>query len=93
MLTLKGLLINTFIQPKGVNKDGEEYGGQTKVQIIGDMPLPDGGHKSDMYTLTAHNPQFFQDLQGKEVTVPIGVLANRNQITYFIPKGAKPSAA
>lgn len=93
MLTLEGQLINIFVQPKGTTKDGNEYGGQHKVQIIGEMPLPDGGHKSDIYTLTAHNINLFKEHLNQKVSVPIGVMASRSSITYYIPKGSKPQAA
>ena len=30
MLVLEGILINVFETPKGVTKDGKEYGGESK---------------------------------------------------------------
>jgi hypothetical protein len=88
MLTLKGKLINTFVTPKG-EKDGKEYGGQDKVQIIGDIQLPNGETKVDMFTLTAHNVSEFKSYIGKEVRVPIGIFAAAKSLTYYIPKGSK----
>lgn len=92
MLTLKGKLINTFIQPKG-EKDGREYGGQHKVQIIGDIQLPNGQSKIDMLTLTSHDIEDFNQLKGKDILVPVGVMSSGKSIIYFIPKGSKPSLA
>lgn len=89
MLTLKGKLINTFVSPKG-QKDGNEYGGQDKLQIIGDISLPNGETKVDMFTLTTQNLSFFDNLIGKEIRVPIGIFAAAKAITYYIPKGSKP---
>jgi hypothetical protein len=87
MLTLKGKLINIFVSPKG-EKDGKEYGGQDKVQIIGDVVLPNGETKVDMFTLTAHDVSKFKEFLGKEIRVPIGLFAAANNITYYIPKGS-----
>ena len=88
MLTLKGKLINTFVSPKG-EKDGKQYGGQDKVQIIGDILLPNGETKVDMFTLTAHNVSDFKNYIGKDIRVPIGIFAAAKAITYYIPKGSK----
>lgn len=90
MLTLKGKLINTFVSPKGENKSGESYGGQDKIQIIGDISLPNGETKVDMFTLTTANIEHFQSLNGKDIRVPIGIFAASNNVTYYIPKGSKP---
>ena len=89
MLTLKGKLINSFVSPKG-EKNGEEYGGQDKVQVIGDVKLPNGETKVDMFTLTTHNIEHFNGLEGKELRIPIGLFAAGKVITYYIPKGSKP---
>jgi len=90
MLTLKGKLINIFVQPKG-EKEGREYGGQSKVQIIGDIRLPNGESKVDMITLTSHDISDFKDLTGKDIIVPVGVMPSGKSVVYFIPKGSKPS--
>lgn len=92
MLTLTGQLINTFVQPKG-EKDGKEYGGQNKVQILGKVELSDGGSKMDMYTLTAHDIKSFEAFVGKTVSFQVGVLASGKNLIYFIPKSTKPKLA
>ena len=89
MLTLKGQLINTFVQPKG-ERDGKEFGGQDKIQIIGDVELPDGGKRVDMFTLTTHDIHSFEPHVGKHITVPVGVFANGRSVTFFIPRGSSP---
>lgn len=89
MITLKGKLLNTFVSPKG-EKDGNEYGGQDKIQLIGDISLPNGETKIDMFTLTTQDISLFKDLRGKEIRVPIGIFAAAKSLTYYIPKGSKP---
>lgn len=91
MLTMNGQLLNIFVSPKGQNSEGKEYGGQHKIQLLGDVALPNGEVRKDMFTLTAHDVTDFEKLKGKEISVPVGVFAQSKAITYFIPKGSKPS--
>ncbi len=93
MLTLCGTLINTFKSPKGTNKDGDEYGGQDKVQILGEIPLPNGETRNDLVTLTTHELSLYEEFKNQRLRVPVGVFANGKSITYFIPKGSQPEAA
>lgn len=92
MLTMNGTLLNIFVSPKGTNKEGNEYGGQHKIQILGDVPLPNGETKKEMFTLTAHDVSDFQPHLSKQITVPVGAIAVSRNVTYFIPKGARPAA-
>lgn len=89
MLTLSGTLINIFETPKGV-KDEKEYGGQDKIQILGEVVLQNGESRNDLITLTTHDKSLFESLKGKSIRVPVSVFANGKTITYFIPQGSKP---
>lgn len=89
MLNLTGQLINTYVQPMS-QRDGKEYGGQDKIQIIGNIELPDGGTRVDMVTLTTHDIKKFEPLVGKQITIPVGVFASGRSLIYFIPKGSSP---
>ena len=91
MLTMNGQLLNIYVSPKGQNKAGEEYGGQDKIQLLGDFSLPNGETRKDMFTLTAHNVSDFKNLIGKEISVPVGVIANGKLVTFFIPQGSTPT--
>lgn len=91
MLTMNGQLLNMFVSPKGTNKNGDDYGGQDKVQILGDVSLPNGEVRKEMFTLTAHDAESFRSLLGKEITTPVGAIANGKSVTFFIPKGSSPS--
>jgi hypothetical protein len=92
MLTLKGKIINVYQQPKG-EKDGKEYGGQDKIQLVGEVTLQNGETRVDMFNLTAHNVKDFHEFVNKEITVPIGVMATGKTLIYFIPKGSHPTLA
>lgn len=91
MLTMNGQLLNIFVSPKRQNKDGEEYGGEDKIQLLGDVSLQNGETRKDMFTLTAHNVSDFKQHIGKEITVPVGALANGKTVTFYIPKGSVPT--
>lgn len=90
MLTLTGQLIHSFKSPKGETKDGREYGGDYKIQVLGQLDLPNGESKRDLITLTAHEIAHYEQYQGKEISVPVGVFVNGKSASFFIPKGSKP---
>ena len=52
MLVLEGYLINVFETPKGVTKDGKEYGGESKIQVMYENTLANGEKRTEMETLT-----------------------------------------
>lgn len=93
MLTMNGTLLNIFVSPKGTNKEGNEYGGQDKVQILGDIPLQNGETRKEMFTLTAHDVSDFRPHINKQISVPVGAISVGKSVTFFIPKGAKPALA
>lgn len=93
MLSLTGTLINIFKTEGGVNKDGEPYEPQNKIQLLGDVANPNGTVKKDLYTLTVHNLDDYQKFSNKDIVVPIGVFASGRNVTYFVSKGGRPALA
>ena len=94
MLTLTGQLINIFESPKGVSKKtGEEYGGQDKVQLLGEVQMENGSSRNELLTLSTHNVEYFSGYVGKRLSVPIGAFPNGETVQFFIPKGSKPEVA
>lgn len=91
MLSLTGMLINVFKTDAGVNKDGEAYEAQNKIQLLGDVANPNGTIKKDMYTLTVKNIDDFMQFENKEIILPIGVFSTGKRLTYFVTKGGKPT--
>jgi hypothetical protein len=88
MFICKGVLVNVYKSPDKETDDGL-IEGKHKIQILGDIPLPGGGSRKDLVTLTAHNVEHYEGLEGTEVEVPIGCFAPaKNQVLYYIPKGA-----
>ena len=52
MFILSGTLINIFETPKGKDKDGQEYGGDFKLQILHENTLRNGEKRADLVELT-----------------------------------------
>ena len=52
MFILSGTLINIFETPKGKTKEGEEYGGDFKLQILHENTLRNGEKRADLVELT-----------------------------------------
>lgn len=92
MCTLTGTLLNIFESPKGKNDKGEEYGGQDKVQLLGEVALPNGETRNELVTLTTHDRKKFEGLLHQRVRVPVGAFAAGKHVMWYIPKGATPEA-
>ncbi|WP_309568453.1 hypothetical protein [Achromobacter aegrifaciens] len=92
MLLMTGQLLNVFENPKGISKDGKEFGGQSKIQVLGEVLLQNGEVKRELVDLTCHDIGCFSPHLGASISFPVGVMsAAKNQTVFFIPKGSKPS--
>ena len=89
MFTMSGQVINVYVTPKGTSKrTGEEYGGDDKVQIMGDIPLDNGQSRKELVEIRTSEPSAFQKLIGKPVNLPISFYAPaKGAVIYFLPKG------
>lgn len=91
MFTMCGTVAHVYIQPGGVSKKtGDEYDPRDKVQIMGQLPLPNGGHRLELITLNTEDARLFQSALNKTVRVPVGFYSVNRSVGYFIPQGAKP---
>lgn len=93
MFQVTGKVLHVFDAPGRTDKDTGEItqGEKPKVQILGDLPLPNGQKRYDMITLTCDDKRDFEALRGKDVSVPLGMFSpSKGSIVFFIPKGAKP---
>lgn len=88
MLTLEGTVLHVYETPKGVSKDGEEFGGKARVQLIGDVWLRNGQSKRDLIDLTVDDPEPFKAVEGRSVRVPVGVFARGSSAMFFHAKSA-----
>jgi len=88
MFQLTGKVVNVFVSPKGLNrKTGEEYGGQDKVQIMGQVPLQDGQFKMELVDLTTEQGEVIKKFEGQEVRCPVAFYQSRGAVGFYIPKG------
>lgn len=93
MLTLTGTLIHSFEAPKGETKDGREYGGDCKIQVLGQIDLQNGDSRKELITLTCHSIEDYSQYLNQDIRVPVGVFVNGKAASFFIPKGSKPELA
>lgn len=90
MFLLTGTVVNVFTAPKGISKKtGEEYGGQDKVQIMGDIPLPDGQYRKELVDLTTDQGESLKKMEGREVSCPVAFYVSGKSVGFYIPKGHK----
>ena len=90
MLTLNGQVVNVFQSPTGKNKEGVEYGGQDRVQIMAQNTLKNGDTRVDLINLTVTNSEAYKTLQGRNVRVPVGVFAKDGTINFYVAPGTLP---
>lgn len=93
MLQLTGKVINVFTQQGGEGKDGTKYDARHKVQLMGEVALPNGDIKMDLMDLTIQDLSDWNDKQGVTVSIDIGAFApSKGNIIYFVSKGSKPQS-
>lgn len=94
MFQVSGVVLHTYDSPAAVDKRTGEITREEKpkVQLLGDIPLPNGQFRCDMITLSCEDKGEFEALKGRKVTVPLGMFSPaKEQIIYFIPKGCHPA--
>lgn len=85
MLVIKGQVFNVYTTKKGVTKDGKEFGGEAKVQLLAEVPAEDGTSKSELVDLKVKDPRPFALHRSHDVEVPVGVFSPaRGQVVFFI---------
>lgn len=93
MFQVTGKVVHIYDAPEVVNKETGEITRESrpKVQLIGDIPLPNGQSRYDMVSLTVDSKDEWEALRNQHVAVPLGMFApSKNNIVYFIPKGCHP---
>ena len=70
---LHGKLMNTFRNSKGISKDGKEYGGELKIQVLSETKLANGSIRADMETLTVPDLTPYTGKINQTVSVPVAL--------------------
>lgn len=73
MFVLTGTLINIFETPKGKTKDGDEYGGDSRLQILHENTLRNGEKRADLVELTVSDTSPYTDKLNASVSVPVAI--------------------
>ena len=92
MLTMTATVLNVFKAPEGTNREGQKYGGESKVQLLGTMELRNGEQRQDLFTLNVKDPSQFVNHLGQVVRVPVGVFATAKGLQFYLT-GQGPQAA
>ena len=90
MLLMTGQLLNVFRTPVGINKDGKEFGGKEKIQILGSETLQNGETQNKLIDLSCHDVSAFERLLGQTISFPVGVIPSGKSVVFYVPKGAQP---
>jgi|AntRauTorcE11898_2_1112593.scaffolds.fasta_scaffold36469_2 hypothetical protein len=87
MITLNGSLLNVYRAPvRKAAEEGEKE--KDKIQILGDVALPNGEVRKDLMTITVKDARKYQDLQGSEVSVSVGAFAPQKGTVIFFEVSA-----
>lgn len=94
MFTVTGLLLNIFKTPEGKNAEGEAFGGDHKIQLMGEVFLPNGETKNELIDLKVVSVDEYKPFMNARITVPVASIAlARSKLVHYIPKGSKPREA
>lgn len=82
MITLNGQLLNVFRAP--LRKGAEE--GETekdKIQILGEVALPNGQIRNDLMTITVRDAGEYEHKKGEQVSLAVGAFAPQKGTVIF----------
>lgn len=71
MFLLQGKLINIFETPKGKTKDGENYGGDDRIQVMHEIMLSNGEKRVELVDLTVKDVSPYKDKLNVPVSIPV----------------------
>ena len=92
MINLEGTIINVFLLSKAVKtkKLVKLFADRDKIQLLGELELPNGDKKNELIDLTVENGKAYENLKNKRVSIPCGALASGRNVIFYVAKGATP---
>lgn len=79
MITLNGTLLNVFKTPPRGESEAKD-----KVQILGDVALPNGEVRKDLMTVTVKDASKYEGRQGEEISLAVGAFAPaKGSVIFF----------
>jgi len=92
MLRMFGKVLNIYTVEAGKDKDGKEYPESHKVQLLGELTLPNGDVRHEIVDLKIDNLEDWKSCKGHDIFVDVGVYSlGKNMTVFFVKKGAKPN--
>lgn len=88
MITLEGQILHVYETPKGTTKEGDDFGGKAKVELIGRLHLRNGESRHELIPLTVDDPAPFKDAIGHQVRVPVGAFAKGSNLIWYHAKAS-----
>lgn len=94
MILLSGKVLNVFRTERRTDKQGNEFGGDDKVQILSEVPMADGTTKHSIVDLKTNVSETFKKNIGQHVNVPVGAFApSKGTVIFFeVDKPQFPSS-
>lgn len=87
MITLNGKLLNVYRAPvrKGAEEGEKE---KDKIQILGEISLPNGETRMDFMTITVKDARAFEGRINEDVSVPVGAFSPQKGTVIFFQVNA-----
>ena len=87
MITLNGTLLNVYKAPvrKGAEEGEKE---KDKVQILGEVSLPNGETRKDLMTITVKDARLFDGQEGSDISIAVGAFAPQKGAVIFFQVSA-----
>ena len=87
MITLNGSLLNVYKAPvPKAAEEGEKE--KDKIQILGDVALPNGEVRKDLMTITVKSARQFEGQEGTEISLAVGAFAPQKGTVIFFQVSA-----
>lgn len=94
MLTLNGLLMNTFMGNAFTDKEsGEVIAASLKIQMLCDVPQKAGGIKKELVTMSSKDEaqrDLYERYVGKVIRIGVGVIAQGRNLNFWILPNSQP---
>jgi len=85
MLLLSGQVFNVFRTDKKTTKDGAEYGGDDKVQLLADVVLENGTVRRELFDLKVPDGSIFEKNKSLDVKIPVGAFSPaKGNIVFYM---------
>lgn len=86
-LKLHGVLVNVYTNPSRKKADGSATEEKDRIQLLGDVPLENGGTRKDLINITVSDGAVYENQEGTEIIVPVGVMApQKGTIVYYLAR-------